>query len=137
MMTSSSSLGLRGVSMVQVLEDWMVQEIADIGDRRKPNEACGILLPYKIKGRQVLEMPNRSRTPHDEVVMRGEDIAIELQMLFGEGELFPEGLAETLTFWHTHPGGNLGPSPYDLQNKAHIGRSLVVSLGKEPKATWF
>lgn len=115
----------------------MVREIAEIGEKRRPNEACGILLPYPVKGRQVLEMPNRSSTPDDEIVMKGEDIVLELEMLFGEGNLLPEHIAESLTFWHTHPGGNLGPSHYDLQHKANIGKNLVVTLGEEPKATWF
>jgi proteasome lid subunit RPN8/RPN11 len=123
--------------VVQVLEDWMVEEIAAIGEQRRPNEACGILLPYKVKNHQVIEMPNRSKTPHDSVLMTGEDIVIELAMLFGENQMLPEGIAEQLTFWHTHPEGHLGPSPYDLHNKAKVGLNLVVSLGEEPKATWF
>jgi proteasome lid subunit RPN8/RPN11 len=123
--------------MVMVLEDSMVKQMASIGELRKPNEACGILLPYKIKKRQVIELPNRSKTPHDEIVMTGEDIMLELEMIFGDYDQLPEGFAESLTFWHTHPGGNLGPSVYDLQHKPKLGKSLVITLGDPPKATWF
>jgi proteasome lid subunit RPN8/RPN11 len=123
--------------MVMVLEDSMVREIARIGELRKPNEACGILLPYKVKQHQVIELPNRSKTPHDEVMMMGEDIVLELEMLFGDYDKLPEGFAEQLTFWHTHPGGNLGPSTYDLKHRPKLGKSLVVTLSDPPQATWF
>jgi proteasome lid subunit RPN8/RPN11 len=119
-----------------VLEDSMVMEMARIGELRKPNEACGILLPYKVKQHQVIELPNRSKTPHDEVLMTGEDVLLELEAIFGDDGL-PEGFAESLTFWHTHPGGNLGPSKYDMKHKPNIGKSLVVTLTDPPKATWF
>lgn len=123
--------------MVMVLEQHLVDEIAEIGRRRMPNEACGVILPYKVKGRQVIELPNRSRTPHDEVQMRGEDLVLELEALFGEDTPLPENLASDTTFWHTHPGGNVGPSVHDMRHKPEVGKHLVVSLGEEVKATWF
>lgn len=123
--------------MVMVLEDYLVLEIAAIGERRRPAEACGILLPYKVNNRQVIELPNRSKTPHDEILMMGDDVLMELKSVFGEGVRFPENLSQELTFWHTHPNGNLGPSKYDMENKVNIGKHLVVTLGDPPKATWF
>lgn len=123
--------------MVQVLEQQMVDEIAKIGEDRRPNEACGILLPHKVKGKQVIELPNRSKTPHDEVVMLGEDILLELEALFGEDYPIPDNFAAELTYWHTHPGGNLGPSAHDLYHRINPGKNLVISLGEQPKATWF
>lgn len=122
--------------MVMVLEDSMVKEMARLGENRRPNEACGILLPYKVKNHQVIELPNRSKTPHDSIVMLGSDVILELEMLFADSEL-PVGFAEQLTFWHTHPGGNVGPSQYDMEHRPKIGKSLVVTLTDPPKATWF
>lgn len=123
--------------MVMVLEQHMVDEIAMIGKKRMPNEACGVILPYPVKDRQVIELPNRSKTPHDEVRMRGEDLVLELEALFGEDTPLPENLATDITFWHTHPGGNVGPSAHDMSEKPQVGKHLVVSLGEEVKATWF
>lgn len=123
--------------MVMVLEVMMVQEIANIGRLRSPNEACGLLLPSSINGVQVIELPNRSSTPHDSFEMRGEDMLIALERVF-RGD-FPEELIGGLTAWHTHPGGGLGPSTADLENKpAHL-KSLVVTLTDkgEALATWF
>lgn len=123
--------------MVMVLEDSMVMEMARIGELRRPAEACGILLPYRVKNHQVIELPNRSKTPHNEVLMTGTDIMLELEVLFGDADQLPENFADELTFWHTHPGGNLGPSSYDMEHKPRIGKSLVVTLSDPPKATWF
>ena len=123
--------------MVRVLEQYMVVEIARIGELRLPNEACGVILPYPVNNRQIIELPNRSKTPHDEVFMNGEDLVIELEFIFGEDTMLPENLAQDITFWHTHPQGHVGPSSYDLKNKAPVGKHLVVSLGDPPLATWF
>lgn len=124
--------------MVMVLEQKMVNRIAQIGRSRKPNEACGLLLPTPIKGVQVIELPNRSLTPHDSFEMKGDDMILALEMLF-QGD-FPEDLIPGLTAWHTHPEGHVGPSKFDLHNKPANIKSLVVTLfdnGKAPLATWF
>lgn len=123
--------------MVMVLEPTVVREIERIGWERAPAEACGILLPYPWRGQQVWEMPNRSNTPHDEFIMKGEDIALTLEDWLEET---PEGLWTQIVAWHTHPSGNLGPSKADLERRPKKNlRCLVVTLypDKEAKATWF
>ena len=124
--------------MVMVLEQQMVNRIAQIGRAAAPNEACGLLLPTPINGVQVIELPNRSTEPRDSVEMKGEDMLLALEMVF-RGD-FPEELIDGLTAWHTHPGGHVGPSKFDLENKPARLKSLVVTLfddGKPPLATWF
>jgi proteasome lid subunit RPN8/RPN11 len=124
--------------MVMVLETKMIEEIAQIGRLRAPAEACGLLLPVPIRGRSVWEIPNRSKTPQDSFEMTGEDMVIVLESLF-DGNV-PKSIVDGLTAWHTHPGGNLGPSTYDLYHKPLYIRSLVVTLfndGTPAKATWY
>lgn len=123
--------------MVMILEPKVVETIAHIGMERLPNEACGILLPTPINGRQVIELPNRSLTPHDSFEMKGEDMLLALEMIF-QGD-FPAHLIPAITAWHTHPNGNLGPSRFDLHNKPANIKSLVVTLTKDggAKATWY
>lgn len=123
--------------MVMVLEQHMIDEIAHIGELRRPNEACGLLLPEPHRGRQVWELPNRSLTPHDSFVMKGEDMALALEGYFPE-ELEPE-FVQRITAWHTHPKGNLGPSGEDLRVKPPHMKSLVVTIYEDApaKATWF
>lgn len=123
--------------MVMILEKKLVDEIAGIGVKRLPNEACGILLPTPIRGVQVIELPNRSATPHDSFEMLGSDMLLALEMVM-QGD-FPEELIPSLTAWHTHPHGNVGPSRFDMDNRPANLKSLVVTLrDKEgPLATWY
>lgn len=125
--------------MVMTLEQHMVDEIAAIGKLRLPNEACGVLLPYPLKGQQVIEIPNRADFPLDSFTMLGNDIELELNMHI-ESRVTEEQVRDILvniTFWHTHPKGNVGPSREDMRDKPPFGKSLVVSLGDPPLATWF
>jgi proteasome lid subunit RPN8/RPN11 len=121
-----------------VLEQRMIDTIAELGRTRAPNEACGLLLPVPLRGKQVIELPNRSKTPEDAFEMWGTDMVLALEPLFPNHEL-PETFIPTLTAWHTHPGGGLGPSRADLQNKPAYLQSLVVTLMPDgtAKATWF
>lgn len=124
--------------MVMVLEQEMVNIISEIGRKRAPNEACGLLLPTKVNGTQVIEMPNRSLEPLDSFEMKGEDMVLALELLF-RGP-FPEEMVPGLTAWHTHPRGHVGPSPFDMRNKSGNMKNLVVTIfdnGKPPLATWF
>lgn len=124
--------------MVMVLEHKLIQQIAAIGESRRPNEACGLMLPVAVNGVQIIEVPNRAKYPKDSFEMRGEDMILALEMTF-RGD-FPESLIDSLTAWHTHPAGNVGPSRGDLSNKPARLKSLVVTIfddGKPPLATWF
>lgn len=123
--------------MVMVLEQEMVNQIAMIGRAASPNEACGLMLAMPINGVQIIELPNRSLEPQDSVEMRGQDMILALERVF-RGD-FPEELIESLTVWHTHPAGNVGPSQFDLENKSVHLKSLVVTLfeDKPPLATWY
>src|SRR5690242_10965400 len=128
--------------MVMVIEQKMVNAIADCGRSSAPNEACGLLLPYAVNGVQVIELPNRSSTPRDSFEMRGEDMLMALERAF-RGVATLEELEEIIpkiAAWHTHPAGNMGPSEYDLKNKPENFKSLVVTLftdGSPPLPTWY
>ena len=64
--------------MVMVLEVEIVEAIARIGRLRSPAEACGLLLPTPINGKQVIEIPNRAKQSHDTFEMLGSDMMMEL-----------------------------------------------------------
>lgn len=126
--------------MVMVLEQAMVDAIAQIGYAAYPNEACGLLLPEPVRGQQVVELPNRSKEPLDSVEMDAEDLVIQLEMLYGDN--VPSLILPNITWWHTHPSGNIGPSKFDIENKPYQIKCLVVTLwpeaeDKAPVATWF
>ena len=124
--------------MVMVLEESMVQEIARLGQSAYPNEACGLLLPSPVRGQQVIQLPNRSKEPADSVEIDDEDLILQLEAVYGER--IPADAVNEITIWHTHPGGNIGPSKYDLQNKPKVFKFLVVTLFQDdrpPVPTWF
>lgn len=124
--------------MVMVLEDRMVQEIARIGRRRAPAEACGLILPHPVNRRQVIELPNRAVDTDHEFTLWGEDIAFIVEELIEHHPIDAQFLRETV-IWHTHPGGNLGPSKFDRDHRPEEFQSLVVTLFEDgtAKGTWF
>jgi proteasome lid subunit RPN8/RPN11 len=127
--------------MSMLLEQSMLEAIAAIGDDRRPNEACGLLIPVPNEPVRVVELPNRSLTPHDEFEMKGEDIFLTLQSIFGNDvrKARVNDLIPSIAIWHTHPSGNVGPSRFDMRNKPARFQNLVVTLreGQPPLATWF
>lgn len=123
--------------MVMILEQQMVSRIAAIGRERAPAEACGLMLPIPLKGRQIIELPNRSKTPQEEFIMLGSDMMIELEKSFDKP--ITEELLEGITAWHTHPKGNIGPSKADLEFKSPRLKHLVITLNEDNTAiaTWY
>jgi len=118
-----------------VIEPQLLAELVAIGQERLPNEACGVILPYRWHGKQVFEMPNRSLRPHDRFDMRSEDIGIALQDWVNDNR--GEVAWEQLTLWHTHPSGSTNPSEIDMANRVPNCGNLIIALGDNPRATWF
>lgn len=127
--------------MTLMLEQKTIEYIGHIGDERRPNEACGLIIPIQGELPRVVELPNRSKFPHDSFEMLGTDIFLVLQSIFGEDLTVDEveNFISEMVVWHTHPGGNVGPSRADMRNKPAKFQSLVVTLREKepPLATWF
>ena len=119
-----------------LLHDRALAQIEEIGLKRHPSEACGILLPEPWKNRWVYELPNRSLTPQSSFAFLAEDVRLTLSGWFEERTTPPvEG---ELTIWHTHPGGGIGPSRKDMQMKVPGARFLVVAMTPEGAVpTWY
>ena len=98
-------------------------------------ELCGVLVPTLLHGSHIVILPNRSPFPHSQFHIRGEDLRLALEgwLEANDTELWTE-----VVFWHTHPGGGIGPSTTDLQNKPKGARSLVIALTKDgPVLTFY
>jgi proteasome lid subunit RPN8/RPN11 len=112
----------------------MVAEVGRIGELRSPTEACGLVLPRPLKGRWIVELPNRSLEA-DSYELWSDDIACVLESWLEEAA---EQDWARLTVWHTHPAGNVGPSRSDLECKRPEVSYLVVALTPDgPVPTWF
>lgn len=113
-----------------LLHDQALDLIWKLGLERRPIEACGILLPEPHRGRWLIEMPNRSPTPQNMWMFNLDDLKVGLEGVDTD--------LEKLTIFHTHPGGNVGPSKTDLRAKIESLYYLVVALTDEgPVPTWY
>lgn len=124
------------MKMPIVMTPAIVSEIARIGELRKPNEACGVLLPVPMRGRVVWEIPNRAEDGREAFVMHSDDVVIMLQDWVDQN--VEHAVWENVVLWHTHPSGSVGPSRADLDNRIEKCGNLVVALTPDgPVATWF
>ena len=99
----------------------IIEQIGDIGAHRAPIEAAGFIFNDCI----IVELANRSKTPTTNFEFKADDVQLALEV----AQLHPTNEDwGTAVFWHTHPGGGIGPSRVDLQNKVGPITHLVVAL---------
>jgi proteasome lid subunit RPN8/RPN11 len=81
-------------------------------------------------------MPNRSTIPNH-FEMWPADIELELSSWFKHPS--HHGLGEEVVIWHTHPSGNVGPSPSDREQRIPDLANLIVAVTEDEKpiATFF
>lgn len=92
-----------------------------------PNEAAGVIM-----GTRVVELENHAEDPTTAFQIHKDDLVKKLGMK-------PPGLGvEEIIIWHSHPGGGIGPSRIDLQNKTGFKYHLVLTLlDGEMVPTWY
>lgn len=109
------------------MED-QIQQIADLGRQRAPDETGGVLLPAPHQGKWVWELPNHDPSSHDGMEIHVKDIRAVLgEWLETEGQT----RATEVVLWHTHPGGHIGPSREDLERAVPDLNCLVVTLTQD------
>lgn len=107
--------------------DKLLTELVHIGHLRRPNEAVGLIMPDET----VLELPNRAPNGQDRFFFKPSDIAIALE----NNRIDPRELDwSSVTLWHTHPAGGVGPSRIDMQCKIPQVHHLVIALFPEGHA---
>lgn len=89
--------------------------MAVIGRLRSPLETGGVLL----KG-ELLELPNQA--PMDERTDRYLIYLGHLETVIGDASV------DDVLFWHTHPGGMVGPSKMDMEGRLERFQYMVVAL---------
>lgn len=93
--------------------------IFEVGMETAPDEACGILVREGEKQFRIVQLNNRAPDPRRAYAI---DVATLRQISFK-----PE-LWSHVRVWHTHPGGMVGPSPGDLENKVPGVKYLVITI---------
>lgn len=89
--------------------------ISQVVFSEKPREAVGLL----TSDGRVIQLTNRSSEPESNFEITKADL---LEALSSESNL------TGLIFWHSHPGGGIGPSRTDMQQKIPHLQHLVVSV---------
>jgi proteasome lid subunit RPN8/RPN11 len=126
---------MRRATLPVHLTEELIDQLRLLGEKAKPNEACGVLLPEPFHGRQVIELPNRSQEPTTSFECTSVDLyeAIEDWVHWVGRESWND-----ITIWHTHPGGNIGPSGMDMRARVMDLSYLVIALTPDgPVPTWF
>lgn len=103
-----------------------LQKILDLGIEGAPLEVCGIVVREMVSFR-VIQLTNRADDPMSSYVI---DSATLRQLA-----LKPECWGN-VAVWHTHPGGEVGPSSRDLSTKVQGVKYLVVTI-PTGEAVWF
>lgn len=108
---------------------WVSPEIVDqillVGKAEDPCEACGVITPDSM----VVQLTNSSSSPHTSYVLSSEDLVNALDAFVGRtGIPWTDLTQEHFIIWHTHPGGNIGPSRGDLRDRIEGFQYVVISL---------
>lgn len=108
---------------------WVSPEIVDqillVGKTEDPKEACGVITPDS----QVVQLVNCSLYPSTSFELSSEDLVNALHASVDRAGLkWSELREEHFIIWHTHPGGNIGPSRADLKFRIEGFQYVVVSL---------
>lgn len=91
-----------------------------------PNEACGLLV-NETGGIQIIPLVNRAEDPTASYRIDNET----LRSL----ALKPKTWAH-IAVWHTHPGGQVGPSAADLEHRIQTVKYVVITI-PTGEVVWF
>ncbi len=78
-------------------------------------EVVGLIMP----GDRLVLLTNHSKSPQNGFEVSRREI---FDVISGQPDL------DRVIFWHSHPGGGIGPSRIDMQQKMPVFRHLVVSI---------
>lgn len=103
-----------------------LSRVLDLGIEAAPEEACGVLV-NETTGVRVIQLQNRSETPTREYRIDRETLRTLA--------LKPDRWTH-VAIWHTHPGGEVGPSAGDLEYKIPTVTYVVVTV-PTGEVRWF
>lgn len=121
-------------AIVALLDDTVERQMAYISRMRSPSEACGLLVDQPPPGKKsrCIELPNRAIEHHEATQIHGSDIRLALEGWEGQ----------VAAIWHSHPGGNVGPSRGDMESRRDstpgLGYLVIALTGKHDHiVTWY
>ena len=125
---------MTSLSTPRYIDDVALKQLQNIAERAMPREAGGFLYPAPWQGQWVAKLTNTAGSNDTMHFDRDEFIELGMQYL----DAFPQYTWSSLTVWHSHPGGNIGPSRRDMRNRIEQMGNLVVALNNgEIIPTWY
>jgi proteasome lid subunit RPN8/RPN11 len=107
------------MSDLPIIEGRLKLSLLGIIRSRLPHEAVGII--YN-------DMAYELRNDHD---FPNENFAVdkrELRALIETLMVPMDQIADEVFLWHSHPGGGIGPSRFDMTHKTPLKNHLVVTI---------
>lgn len=103
----------------------MARSLQELITARLPNEAAGVIL----EDDQVIELRNLAPNPVNTFEISKQELREALAHV--------EDLSQ-VTLWHSHPGGGIGPSRIDIQQKTAFHNHLVITVVVDELVyTWY
>lgn len=102
---------------IHPIEGRLKHELQDLVNQALPHEAVGLIFPDGW----VISLTNHADDDSSFSVSRTE-------MLEVITKYWPSGDPTDVVLWHSHPGGGIGPSRYDMQQRTPLLNHLVLSL---------
>ncbi len=92
-----------------------------------PKEAVGLLDGVG----KIFFLDNKADDPTNSFMVERTQILMTMQQTHFQ-------ISDEVVLWHTHPGGLVGPSTTDMQQKTPFKHHLVVSvIDDDIKLTWY
>lgn len=112
-----------------------LREMTEAAVAALPNETGGMLFPEALgsSGKWVKVLLNHAPDPTNAMWFQNQEV-IDAGLEWVE---HPNDWSK-LTLWHSHPGGNIGPSRRDMKGKIpQMGNLVIALVDGEGIPTWY
>lgn len=126
-----------------VRDEELADALASLGRQSEPLEACGVAVPLVGGGWAVVDCMNHASDPRKSWETPGWEMAEAIRIACAEGKFFDCPAADlsqdSPVVWHSHPGGNVGPSEEDMSRRVNGLRHAVIAWpsGSTPRLTYY
>lgn len=109
------------------LEERLLTEMREHGERDYPFECCGLMLGRFTEGRKVVAQTYPISNAREEEAKRNRFLIRPEELMRGEKYARENGF-DVVGFYHSHPDDRAVPSQYDLEHAWPTYSYIVVSV---------